>query len=58
MYRMHHLTDDVRAGITGCGDLNIEVYGRHPNGQRNEDDFAEINIPADALEPLFQLLRR
>lgn len=55
-YRMHNLSDNVRAGITSGGDLNIEVYGTYPNGQRN-DEMEEVLVPREAVEALFQLLR-
>lgn len=56
-YRMRNMSDHVRAGVTSCGDLHIEVYGTFSNGQRN-DEVYEILVPADALDELFRLLIR
>ncbi len=57
-YRMHELSDQVRAGITSRGDLHIEVHSTHPNGQRNGEPPEEILVPWAAVDALFGLLRR
>ena len=56
MFRMTELTNEVRVGINGRGDLNIEI--REKDAENWSGDTEEIYVPADALPELFEFLRR
>lgn len=55
-YRMHEITERVRVGINSAGELNLEVYDRDYRNQQAE--VTEVYIPGDALDGLFDFLRR
>ncbi|WP_370194414.1 MULTISPECIES: hypothetical protein [Aurantimonas] len=57
-YRLIRLTDEVRAGINGSGELNIEIDQLGGDDGKEVVSTTDVFIPADAISELFEFLRR
>lgn len=56
-YRLTALTDHVYVGQNSAGDLNIEIWSG-PKADPDSECQHDIFVPADALDALYEYLRR